>query len=171
MGNGGKSWKVDKPRDSGFKSDRDRQAGRQMARERESGKQPEKQTDNQGEKEAASQQGRGRQAGRHHHRTKQVEGQAAARSHEVTRKQKEQGQVLTGWGRGVGLMDMESGLGTLSGPLVEAGTSARTGRHLQLQITTRGRQRCLAQPRARDRCHMLCSVAPTQVETGFSVLG
>lgn len=35
-----------------------------MARERVVGKQPEKQTDNQREKEAASQSGRSRQAGR-----------------------------------------------------------------------------------------------------------
>lgn len=58
-----------------------------MARERVVGKQPEKQTDNQREKEAASQSGRSRQAGRHHARSKQVEGQAETRREEKSRDQ------------------------------------------------------------------------------------
>lgn len=65
MGNCGKSWKVDKPRDSGFKSDRDRQAGRQMAREREwwANSQRSRQTTREIKQLPASQGGADRQAG------------------------------------------------------------------------------------------------------------
>lgn len=65
MGNCGESWKVDKPRDSGFKSDRDRQAGRQMAREREwwANSQRSRQTARERKQLPASQGGAGRQAG------------------------------------------------------------------------------------------------------------
>lgn len=172
LGNGGTSWKVDKPRASGFKSDRDRQAGRQMARERESGGQTAREADRQPGREGSCQPAREGQTGSgHHNRTTQVEGPAAARRHEGTRKPKEQGQVLTGWGVGWGVMDRESELGRLSGPLAETGAWACTGRHLQLRMMTRGGQRCLALVRARHRRHALRSVAHTQAETAFSVLG
>lgn len=103
MGNCGKSWKVDKPRDSAFKSDRDRQAGRQMARERGrwANSQRSRQTTREGKQLPASQRGRSRQAGRHHNRSKQVERQARGgeKTHQgVTGTQEEQEQVLTGWG-------------------------------------------------------------------------
>lgn len=64
MGNCGKSWKVDKPRDSGFKSDRDRQAGGQMARERESGGQTAREADRQPGRERSCQPVREEQTGR-----------------------------------------------------------------------------------------------------------
>lgn len=81
MGNCGKSWKVDKPRDSGFKSDRDRQAGRQMARAREwwANSQRSRQTTREKKKLPASEGGADRPAGRHHNRSEQVERQAEAR--------------------------------------------------------------------------------------------
>lgn len=70
MGNCGKSWKVDKPRDSGFKSDRDRQAGRQMARAREwwANSQRSRQTTRERKKLPASEGGADRPAGRHHNK-------------------------------------------------------------------------------------------------------
>lgn len=62
-----------------------------MAREKVVGKQPEKQTDNQRERKAASQSGRsrpaGRQADRHHNRSKQVGRQAETRIEEKSRSQ------------------------------------------------------------------------------------
>lgn len=81
MGNCGKSWEVDKPRDSGFKSDRDRQAGRQMARAREwwANSQRSRQTTRERKKLPASEGGADRQASRHHNRSEQVERQAEAR--------------------------------------------------------------------------------------------
>lgn len=54
-----------------------------MAGARVVGRQPEKQTDNQ--REAASQSGRSRQAGRHHNRSEQVERQAGAKEAERER--------------------------------------------------------------------------------------